>query len=177
MDNEHRWKLLPDRGARLALSLLWGTLAAAVVAAPALASRSDSFPAAMLYLLLSPACHQDPARSFFLAGHPWAACHRCSGIYFGLFASALFAPRVPSCRVSCSHRRVRVALGTVPLLLDALLPLTGIYTNTPWSRFATGFAFGAMLSSLLVAGVSELYSRTPRRLLRALVRHPHGDLA
>jgi len=70
-----------------------------------------------------------------------------------------------------------VALGTLPLLMDALLPFTGIWTNTPWSRFATGFAFGAMLSSLLVPGVSELLTQSRRRGLRVYVHHSQGDLA
>jgi uncharacterized membrane protein len=177
MADKHRFPISLDcSSARLALVSLWAALAVTVVAAPLLASHSHSLLAAALYLLLSPACHQDPARSFFLAGYPLAVCHRCSGIYFGLLVSAVFAPRVPSALVSCSQRRIRVALGTLPLLIDALLPLTGIWTNTPWSRFVTGFAFGATLSSLLVPGVSELFSRSPRRLLRVHVHHLHGDL-
>jgi len=177
MTDKHRFPISFDCSARPALVSLWAALAVTVVAAPLLASHSHSLLAAALYLLLSPACHQDPARSFFLAGYPLAVCHRCSGIYFGLLVSAVFASRVPSALVSCSQRRIRVALGTLPLLIDALLPLTGIWTNTPWSRFVTGFAFGAMLSSLLVPGVSELLSRSPRRLLRVQVHHFHGDLA
>jgi uncharacterized membrane protein len=173
----HRFLTSPDCSARFALALLWGALASAAVAAPLLASRSDSLLAAALYMLLSPACHQDPARSFFLLGHPWAACHRCSGIYLGLFVSTLFASRAPTALVTCRQRRIRVALGALPLLVDALLPFTGLWTNTPWSRFATGLAFGAMLSTLLVPGVSELFPQISRRLLRAHVRHFHGDLA
>ena len=175
MVNNHRYPVFPDCSARLALVFLWGALAAATVAAPILASRSDSFLAAVLYLLLSPACHQDPARSFCLLGHPWAACHRCSGIYLGLFVSALSASRVPAALVTCTQRRIRVALGTIPMLIDALLPFTGIWANTPWSRFATGFAFGAMLSTLLVPGVSELFPRNLSGLLRARVRCFYGD--
>ena len=176
MANKYRFLNSADGLARLALIILWGALAAATVTAPLLAARSDSFLSAMLYLLLSPACHQNPDRSFCLLGHPWAACHRCSGIYLGLFAAAAFAPRVPSALGSCSQRRARVALGILPLLIDALLPFTGIWTNTPCSRFVTGFAFGAMLSSLLVPGVSELLRQSPRRILRAHMSHSHGDL-
>jgi uncharacterized membrane protein len=177
MGNKHRFLISPGCGARLTLVLLWGGLTIGAVAAPLLASCSHSLLAAAIYLLLSPACHQDPARSFLLVGHPWAVCHRCSGIYLGLFMSAVFSPRVSSALVSCSQRRIRVALGTLPMLIDALLPSTGIWTNTPLSRFATGFAFGATLSSLLVPGVAELFSQGPRRLLRAQARHFHGDLA
>ena len=177
MVNKHRFQISSDGCARLALILLWGALAAATVAAPLLAAHSDSFLAAMIYLLLSPACHQNPDRSFFLLGHPWAVCHRCSGIYLGLFWAAVFSSRLPSAPGSCSQRRTRVALGTLPILVDSLLPFTGMWTNTPWSRFATGFAFGVMLSSLLVPGVSELFSRCPRRVLLAHLHHSRGDLA
>jgi uncharacterized membrane protein len=177
MANTHRLPISADSYARLVLLFLWGAFAAATVAAPLLAARSNSFLAATVYVLLSPACHQIPERSFRLLGYPWAACHRCSGIYLGLFVATLFASGIPSALGSCTRRRARVALGTLPLLMDALLPFTGIWTNTPWSRFATGFVFGAMLSSLLVPGVSELLTQSLRRGLRAYVHHSHGDLA
>jgi uncharacterized membrane protein len=177
MANKYRFHISAGGCARLILIFLWGALAAAAVAAPLLAARSDSTLATVLYLLLSPACHQDPGRSFCLYGHPWAVCHRCSGIYLGLLAAALLSSCVPSALASCSQRRMRVALGTLPMLMDFLLPYAGIWTNTPWSRFATGFAFGVMLSSLVVPGVSELFSQSPRGVLRAKLRHSHGDLA
>lgn len=156
---------------------IWGSLAAAAIAAPLFAARSSPLLAATLYALLSPACHQIPERSFHFMGHPWAACHRCSGIYLGLFVATLFASTIPSTLGVSPQRRARVAMGTLPLLLDALLPLTGIWTSTPWSRFFTGFAFGAMLSSLLVPGLSELFTQGLRRSLRVCVHHSHGDFA
>lgn len=165
------------RYARLALVLVWGGLAVAAIAAPLFAARADSFLAGTLYLLLSRACHQIPGRSFRFFGYPWAACHRCSGIYLGLLAAAMFSPGDPSALASHIRRRTWVALATLPLLTDALLPLTGIWANTPVSRFVTGFTFGAMLSSLLVPGVSELLARCLRRGLRPYAHNSYGDHA
>jgi uncharacterized membrane protein len=177
MGNMQRFAVSADSCARLVLLTMWGLLAAADATAPLFAARSCPIAAASLYALFAPACHQIPDRSFHFLGHPWAACHRCSGIYLGLFAATLFAPAIPSALGSCRRRRARVAMGALPLLLDALLPFTGIWTSTSWSRFFTGFAFGAMLSSLLVPGVSELFSQGLRRGLRACAHQTHGDFA
>jgi len=45
------------------------------------------------------------------------------------------------------------------MLIDAFLPFTGIWANTPWSR-SQRLRLRAMLSTLLVPGVSELFPET-----------------
>jgi len=74
---------------RLFLAALWGIICSAILAAPLLATFGHLLPAALLYSSFSPVCHQDPGRSFELLGHQLAVCHRCSGIYFGLFLASL----------------------------------------------------------------------------------------
>ena len=128
-----------------------------MIAAPLLASRSEPLAAGALYLAFAPVCHQEPGRSFSLLGRPWAACHRCSGIYTGLLAATLLLSAGYLARpAAAASLRLRVAFGLAPMLADWLLPLAGLWTNTPPSRFLTGFAFGAMISSLLVPGVAQL---------------------
>ena len=77
--------------ARILLALSWGVVCVLTLAAPlALAhGRADALP---VYLGFSFFCHQSPERSFALAGLPLAVCHRCSGIYLGLFAAPCSPP-------------------------------------------------------------------------------------
>ncbi len=196
--------------ARLLMAVLWGMICLMVFAAPFLAAHSHSLLSSFVYLFFSPVCHQLPARSFAMLGHPWGVCQRCAGMYLGLFTASLFFPRfcfetrmfrgsraadeIGTSRqfrllFSCSRprafgvngrfensdagiRRIWLAAGTVPILADALLPLSGFWTSTPPSRFLSGFAFGFLISALLVVGITELLREVPKSSrLRVLVNH------
>jgi len=63
----------------LAGSTLW---CLAIVAAPL-------FHLPWIYDFFSRICHQDPSRSWHVAGEPLAVCIRCTSIYFA-FAAALW---------------------------------------------------------------------------------------
>ena len=63
--------------ALLAGSTLW---CLSIVAAP-------MFGLSWVYEFFSRICHQDPARSWHLAGEPFAVCIRCASIYFAFTAS------------------------------------------------------------------------------------------
>jgi uncharacterized membrane protein len=162
------------RLSRLFLIALWSLICLLIVAAPV--SRAYGFPTAagLIYLLFAPVCHQLVERSFTLWEYPWAVCHRCSGIYLGLFAGALFHCRVFEKLAHHSARRPVIVAMTLPLMLDAMLAFTGIWTNRPFSRFATGFLFGAVLSLLLVPGVSEFLREAPWKQTHVSAPHPQG---
>ena len=163
-------------GARILLLVLGAAVTLSMLAAPLLASRSDALAAGAVYLAFSPVCHQEPARSFSLRGHPWAACHRCSGIYAGLLAGALLlSSRYLSRPASEARLRMRALIGLVPMCADWLLPFAGLWTNTPGSRFVTGLAFGIVLSSLLIPGVSELMAAKPWRAPGTYACQNEGD--
>jgi uncharacterized membrane protein len=153
--------------ARALIVVLFGALSLLLVSAPYWAAHSHPRMAAFAYLIFSPVCHQSPERSFACDGYSWAACHRCSGIYFGIFLMSLLPmaisllPRLPRAR------RIWVFTGSSPLLLDALLPAAGIWTNGPASRFASGFLFGVMISTLLLPGITEFLEETARQGTRA----------
>ncbi len=159
---------------RFYLSALWGGLCVAIVAAPALATYSFSNAATVFYLFFSPVCHQIPERSFMFAGHAFAVCHRCFGIYLGLFLGSLPDPVVYRNVLSLRWRRTWVIGATVPLLLDASLPFFGIWSSTMWSRFASGIAFAVMVSSLLVSGMVELWNHAPWSGTRCCDSHVNG---
>jgi uncharacterized membrane protein len=101
------------------------------------------------------ACHQDPARSFWLFGAPLAVCTRCFGIYAGAaLASFTLAPR-----------RVR-AFFLAALLANAIdvLAESATHANVEALRFTLGFALGASAIALIRRDVAL------RRLIAADLR-------
>ncbi len=150
---------------RTILALSCGGICALVIAAPLLASHSCHILAGSLYLFFSSACHQIPERCFNLSGHTLAVCHRCFGIYLGLFIGSLVAFEKFSVQRSPLLLRMWVVAAGTPLIFDTLLPFTGLWTNGSLSRFLTGLIFGAMLSSLLSQGIAESLSAFQRRRL------------
>jgi uncharacterized membrane protein len=155
------------RFARLLMICLCGAVCLAIVAAPVLASRAHALPAALLYLAFSPICHQLPDRSFFLCGYPWAVCHRCAGVYWGLFCATFIPFSVLRSLCSLRIRRIWALGASTPLALDLALPVLGLWQSSAASRFATGLLFGSMLASLSLPGLAELRVEALRRLTPA----------
>jgi uncharacterized membrane protein len=155
--------------ARALLAGVWGILCLSAIAAPVLAAHAHHSAAAVFYLIFSRVCHQIPERSFMVSAYALAVCHRCAGIYLGLFLGALagnlFIHRSPR------TRRIWVLAAIIPLWLDALLPYTGLWSSTDISRFLTGMLFGVIASSLLVRGLTELLQEVSWR--RFSIRDPH----
>jgi len=139
----------------------WGTLCAFILAPPVLAAAGWDAAATVVYFFFSPVCHQAPERSFELLGIPLAVCHRCSGIYLGLFLGSML--RNPWIHRSPAARRRWILAAAVPLVLDALLPCCGLWVNTAASRFATGLCFGIPVASLVVRGIAEFLTEAPWR--------------
>jgi uncharacterized membrane protein len=141
----------------------WFAVCLCALAAPILASQARFAPASVLYFLFAHICHQIPERSFHLLGYSLAVCHRCFGIYLGLFLGC-FAD-IPRMHRSPRHRRLWVLGAIAPLALDALAPVAGLWVNSALSRFSTGMLFGTLISSLVVRGFAE-FAR------EALLRRP-----
>ena len=139
---------------RAVLAMIWGFLCLWILAAPILMAHAHPAAAMAAYFPFSFFCHQIPARSFSILQFPFAVCHRCFGIYLGLFFGSLLA--MPYNPVSWRTRRLAIFAAAIPLLLDAMLPFAGLWTNTWWSRSGTGLLLGLLISPLLVQGVSEL---------------------
>ncbi|MBN2321619.1 MAG: DUF2085 domain-containing protein [Acidobacteria bacterium] len=140
----------------------WSLLCILIVGAPILASRAHYASASFIYLIFSNVCHQIPDRSFIIAGFPLAVCQRCSGIYLGLIRGSL--PRNLFLHHSPEIRRMWVLASIVPLFIDVMLPVAGIWAGSAASRFLTGLLFGTMLSALLFQGIAELLADSRQRL-------------
>lgn len=146
---------------RLFIAAIWLSLVALIVAPPVLAHRAHFAGASAIYFMFSGVCHQIPERSFAVWGIPFAVCHRCFGIYLGLAIGSLI--KFPS--GAAVKRRLWVAAATLPLLVDASLPFTGLGNNIPAGRFLTGLLFGTMLGSVFLQGILELAQKAPRQRL------------
>jgi len=147
--------------ARVILAGIWGALVIAAIAAPLLLSGSCPIAAFFTYLPFSFFCHQMPERSFTLLLHPLAICHRCLGIYLGFLIGTLLTPyffRIP-------QKALRVCIITAAALLtvDALIPLTGLWSGFWLCRFLTGLAFGATAAPFAVMGLEGILKTFFRR--------------
>jgi uncharacterized membrane protein len=160
--------------AQRCLAAAWGVLCILIIAAPILALLSFPIPSAIIYFSFSGVCHQIPERSFWVSGQALAVCHRCSGIYLGLFLGSLIKFRI--IHRSPRRRRNILIVAIVALMLDALLPHAGLWSNTTSSRFLTGLLFGIIGSSILLRGAAEFLREHSRRRLPSSLCISKGGL-
>lgn len=161
------------------LNLFWGLYVGLPVLAPLLMQAGYSRPAALIYLLYRPACHQRVERSFFLGGpqvyysieelaaagvdvdaqaraigNPavgWkvAICERDTAIY-GVLCLGGVGYALLRRRRGIWQMRVRTyLLFVLPMAIDGTLQLVGLYESPWWLRTATGACFG--FGSVLLA--------------------------
>jgi len=138
----------PFRGGRerlIALLVPLG-LAALAIAAPLLADSPWLVLSIRRFFAL--VCHQDPARSFWLAGAPLVVCVRCLGIYVGASVGALLSGRRD---VLLRMFAIAVALN----LLDIAAEWAGLHGNLPALRFALGLIAGIATGALVQSSLRD----------------------
>ncbi len=136
-----------------ALTLLFVSL---MVVAPIALAHGYNSSAFILYEMFGRVCHQLPERGFYLEGHPFAVCARCTGIYFGFAAGVLLYPLVRSLRRGDAPERKWLLIALAPMLLDFTLGFLGVWENTHLSRFLTGALLGAVGAFYVVPGLMDL---------------------
>lgn len=161
--------------ARTVLATAWGVMCALVLAAPLLELHSCRTAGSILYLFFSCICHQIPERSFLISGYALAVCHRCSGIYIGMFLGSFLGYR--TIQSSMKARRLLVLAAIIPILLDALAGIAGFWTGTAMIRFSTGLLFGTLISPLFVCAFTEFLNEAPWRKLPMQIPQFKGDLS
>lgn len=149
------WSLL----ASIALLIVIATVAAPV----ALAEGHTGFSTAA-YKAFSFLCHQIPERSFHLAGHQFAVCSRCTGLYAGFAVMTLALPLIRTLKRTDTPRVIWLLLSVVPLAIDFALTYYGVWENNHFTRVTTGALFGAVAALYVVPGLIELSSKAAERL-------------
>jgi uncharacterized membrane protein len=140
----------------VALSLAFMSL---IIGAPLALDAGHPFWGLTVYRAFSYVCHQIPERSFFIAGHQFAVCSRCTGLYGGFAAATVVYPVVRSLRQTEAPARKWLFIAAAPLAIDFALGYFGIWDNTHSSRFATGALLGAVSVFYVMPGLMELSLR------------------
>jgi uncharacterized membrane protein len=124
---------------RLPLAVL--VLSLAPLAAP-LVAATHPLTALFIRSFFSRLCHQDPARSFFIAGSPVAVCVRCLGIYCGVMVGMFLRQGKVS-----AFRLLAVAM--MMNLVDVGSGMLHWHGNMPMTRFWLGLVLGVSAGSIL----------------------------
>ena len=148
------WSLL----ASVALLIVIATVAAPVALAFGHAGFSE-----IIYQTFSYLCHQIPERSFHLAGHQFAVCSRCTGLYAGFAFATLALPLVRPLKRTDTPHVIWLLLSAVPLAIDFGLTYFEIWQNNHFTRVTTGALFGAVAALYVVPGLIELSANLQRR--------------
>jgi uncharacterized membrane protein len=144
----------------LILLSLAGTASAAALAFPWLIENLPALGAGIA-LFFSQLCHQNPARSFVLAGATLPVCVRCLAMYLGGFAGIAAYPAL-SFRVRQYLPLLRFLALTLGLMfMDISLDVTGLWRNTVLSRATTGALFGGACGLLVSLAIQPRRSVPP----------------
>jgi uncharacterized membrane protein len=139
------------------LSALAGSLVllGGIFLGPLSKSLSKEGLASLVYAIYSPLCHQLPDRSFEFLGFPMTVCGRCLGIYAGFVAGTLLYPFFRGFgRLDLPRPRVFFVL-ILPLAVDGLAGLLGLWETPTLVRSVTGFIWGGILPFYFIPGVSS----------------------
>lgn len=148
-----------------------------ILGAPLAITAGHPFLGLTIYKTFSYFCHQDPERSFFIAGHQFAVCARCTGIYSGFTIATLLYPLVRSLRQIDAPPRKWLFLGAAPLAIDFAVGYLGIWENTHSSRFATGALLGAVAVFYVMPGLMDLSLREWGTKSNRLALAQSGEIA
>jgi uncharacterized membrane protein len=133
---------------------------------------------AALDVAFSPVCHGLDARSFHVHGDAFAVCHRCTGIFAGLFVGTLLWPLVRRFEERLTrHAGLLLGLSLLPAAVDWGLGVAGVWANTPASRTLSGVLFGTVAGVYLARGFARMGATADPEAVRMLdLSHPSQRL-
>jgi uncharacterized membrane protein len=153
-------------------NLFWGAYVLLPLLAPAMMIAGWTFPAKVIYLVYRPMCHQLPERSYFLGGDHYAYskdelaeagvevgppsrdignehvgwkvafCQRDVAIYGSILLAGLAYAAIRTRRNPWKLKFRYYLLFLVPMGVDGVLQLFGVYESTWLLRTITGVIFG-----------------------------------
>ena len=141
-------------------------LVSLILVAPLAAAGGHNGLAFAIYRAFGTLCHQLPERSYFIDGHKFAVCSRCTGIYAGFAFTLLLYPLVRSLRNIATPPRSLLILAALPLAIDFSLTFFGFWENTHTSRLLTGALLGSVAVFYVMPGIADLS-------LRSLTKRTH----
>jgi uncharacterized membrane protein len=130
-----------------------------IISAPLAVASNHDLIAATIYRTFSNLCHQLPERSFFIAGHQFAVCARCTGLYAGFTFAILLYPLLRPIRTVVAPPRKWLFVAAFPLAVDFSLGFLGIWENTHTSRLLSGLLLGGASVFYIMPGIAELSLR------------------
>lgn len=134
-----------------------------IVLAPFAAANNLENISHPIYSFFSYLCHQIPERSFHIENHSFAVCSRCFGVYFGLLAGFVIYPFFRVIEETEPLPRFWLFLSLVPIAIDWLLGVFGIWENTFLSRFSTGMILGIACAVFIIPAIVELAQLLSRK--------------
>ena len=148
------------------------------LAAPLLRAGGHAGLARPIYAYHGLFCHQRPERSFAVAGEQMACCQRCAAIYLGFFLAGLLFALLRGRLGPLGWRGVVIA--SLPMAVDGLGQLAGLWESTWPVRVATGvlFALGAAWLALphLEIGFADMRAQLEARFARLVAQGRAGPL-
>jgi uncharacterized membrane protein len=130
-----------------------------IVVAPVAAASGNSTLARGIYGAFAMLCHQLPERSYFIDGHQFAVCARCTGVYGGFTLMLVLYPLISSLKNTVTPPRSWLILATIPLAIDVSVNFLGVWQNTHTSRLLTGALLGGVAVFYVMPGIISLAGR------------------
>jgi uncharacterized membrane protein len=97
-------------------------------------------------------CHQIPERSFFIDGHQFPICARCTGIFLGFIVTSVYILMMGGAKRPLMPDRTVLAFaaaGSAAMVFDGVTSYAGLRDTTNVIRLATGLGMGAAIGFLL----------------------------
>lgn len=135
-------------------------LVSLILVAPIAAASGHNGLAFAIYRAFGTMCHQIPERSYFIDGHKFAVCARCTGVYFGFAFTLLLYPLIRSLRSTATPPRSLLILAALPLAIDFSLTFFGFWENTHTSRLLTGALLGSVSVFYVMPGIVDVSLRS-----------------
>ena len=132
-----------------------------ILIAPLTAGSQPQF-ARSIYGGFALLCHQLPERSYFIAGHKFAVCARCTGLYAGFAFTFLLYPLLRPLRAIDWPPPVWLVLAAVPMAIDFGLTFFGIWENTHLTRFVTGMILGVACATFILPALVDVVRNLSR---------------
>ena len=117
-------------------------------------THNMSFPWNAIYSSGDRLCHQKADRSLFFNGNEMPFCTRCTAIWLGLAAGLCLL--VIYCMELSNTFLAAIILGLVPLGVDGVGQLFGLWESTNLARFITGFLAGGVCGMAIGVIIDEV---------------------